>query len=111
MRDSLVGFGDADRAAVAFRALDVGTVRIEVLRQIVASREVSTADLMGELGFTRNGLTPHPRALASAGLIAERHATHPRGSGPITYWRANVDSVLTTLDAVVAHVTDLIDER
>lgn len=100
----LVGYGYDDAAALAYRALGATSTRVEILRLVLSSREVSTADVMNALGLSRNGVTRHLRELNADGLLCERHATHPRGSGPITYWSADADRVLDVLDSLVDHV-------
>ncbi|GGF21487.1 ArsR/SmtB family transcription factor [Subtercola lobariae] len=104
MSVSLVGHGDDYAAARAYRALGATSTRVEILRLVLASGEVSAAELMAALALTRNGVHHHLRALTDDGLLLERHTTHPRGSGPITYWRADPDEVLTMLEDLTAHV-------
>jgi DNA-binding transcriptional ArsR family regulator len=104
MLNSLVGYGDEVAAERVNRVLGVRATRVEILRLIVASSEASAAELMSETGLTRNGVIGHLRILTEEGLLIERHATHPRGSGPITYWRADVDEVLSVLDVFSMHV-------
>jgi predicted ArsR family transcriptional regulator len=88
----------------AHRALGTGATRIEILRFTIASGEVTSSQLMAELGLTRNGVRAHLVALTAEGLLIERHATHPRGCGPVTYWRADIDEVIAVMDALSEHV-------
>jgi predicted ArsR family transcriptional regulator len=78
--------------------LGVSPVRLEILRFVISKREVSVSAIMTELGMTRNGIRRHLDCLRESGLISERHTTHPRGAGPITYWRADENSVAYALD-------------
>ncbi|MGO2933145.1 ArsR/SmtB family transcription factor [Microbacterium sp.] len=81
------------------RALGVTRARIEVLRLALARHEVTAAELMDELGLSRSGLGRHLAILTDEGLLSERRATHPRGSGPVIYWIANADAVRAAIDA------------
>jgi predicted ArsR family transcriptional regulator len=94
---SLTGVGNDALAARSYRTLGASPVRIEILRLLLAAGELSAADLMAELGLTRNGVRRHLHALRQDGLLTERHTTHPRGSGPITYWGADPDEVIDVL--------------
>lgn len=80
------------------RAFGITRARIEVLR-CAQGREVSAAELMAELGLSRSGLERHLAILTAEGLLIERHATHPRGSGPIIYWTTDDEAVQRALDA------------
>ncbi|TIH33898.1 ArsR family transcriptional regulator [Subtercola vilae] len=84
---------DATDAELAVAGLGVSAARLEILRFILSKREVSVTAIMVEVGMTRNGVRRHLEALQHSGLISERRTTHPRGSGPITYFSANEDSV------------------
>jgi predicted ArsR family transcriptional regulator len=101
---SLVGFGDHDAAARAYDAFGILPLRIEIVRFALSRPEFSAADVMAEFGLTRNGALQHLRKLTDEGLLFERRCTHPRGSGPITYWRADADGVHDLLAALVDHV-------
>lgn len=46
----------------------------------------------------------HLRILSEVGLITKRKSTHPRGSGPITYWRADRNEVEVVLERFVHHL-------
>ncbi|WP_161580309.1 MULTISPECIES: ArsR/SmtB family transcription factor [Subtercola] len=82
----------------AYSGLGVSFSRLEILRIVLARTEVSSSTVMAEMGMTRNGVTRHLEALRNAGLISERRTTHPRGSGPITYWRADRGDVWDAVD-------------
>lgn len=81
------------------RALGVTRARIEVLRIALARGEVTANELMEELGLSRSGLGRHLAILTDEGLLSERRATHPRGSGPVIYWVANPAAVRAAIDA------------
>ncbi|WP_425562260.1 FaeA/PapI family transcriptional regulator [Leifsonia kafniensis] len=89
---------ESESSARIFRALSISPTRVEILRQIIDQQEVSTADIMSKFGLTRNGARSHLVSLSTEGLITYRRSTHPRGSGPITYWRPDVDEVALLLD-------------
>ena len=101
---SLVGLGDEIAAHRAYRGLGIASLRVEILRFIVSRSQVCTADVMREFGITRNGARLHLHGLSEQDLIVPRHATHPRGSGPITYWEADRDEVEDLFEAFAAHV-------
>jgi len=86
------------------RALGVTRARVEVLRMVLARGEVTAAELMDELGLSRSGVGHHLGILTKEGLLSERHATHPRGSGPIIYWTANTEAVKQALDAFTRRI-------
>jgi predicted ArsR family transcriptional regulator len=74
-------------------------VRIEIIRILVSHGEASIADLAAQLKLSRNGVKSHLSQLESEGVAARRQATHPRGSGPITYWRADIDEITEVFDS------------
>ncbi|CAN5248687.1 hypothetical protein BH09ACT6_BH09ACT6_26860 [soil metagenome] len=76
----------------------VSSVRLDIITALLAGGEVSDAALMDRFGLTRNGIRRHLKALEAQGIITGRHATHPRGSGPITYWRADAEELLLLID-------------
>lgn len=97
---SLVGLGDDIAAQRAYRGLGITSLRVELLRFVLSRPRVCTADAMQEFGITRNCAHHHLHALNSQGLLSALHTTHPRGSGPITYWSADeaeVEELFTTL--------------
>ena len=101
---SLVGFGDDESAARAYGALAILPLRVEILRFVLSRSEVSVADVMAEFGVTRNGALQHLKGLGDEGLLLARRCTHPRGSGPITYWRAYPDEVEALMQRLVGHI-------
>ncbi|UFS58121.1 ArsR/SmtB family transcription factor [Subtercola endophyticus] len=104
MIEPLIGFGDAAAADRACAALGITPTRIEILRVVLASGDVSASELALNLGLSRNGVLHHLRALTEGGLLRARHCTHPRGSGPITYWRADEQEVRSVLHDVDRHL-------
>lgn len=96
---------DFTYAEFGLRALGASPNRIEVLRLVLGAAEVTTADLMAELNLSRGGVLKHLDALADLGLVTARHTTHPRGSGPITYWRADEERVRDFLAAFSVYIT------
>ncbi|WP_431030927.1 ArsR/SmtB family transcription factor [Plantibacter sp. RU18] len=84
--------------------LGVRPARLALLRIVIANGEVTAQELMDALGMTRNGVGLHLKVLTDAGLLTERHATHPRGTGGIHYWSANVEIIRDTLDTLSASV-------
>lgn len=101
---SLIGHGDLEAAERACRVLCIAPLRIEILRFVLCRTEVSAATLMKEFGLTRNGALSHIKVLAEEDLLTQRRATHPRGSGPITYWRADRAGVQSVLETLTRHV-------
>ncbi|GGF30806.1 ArsR/SmtB family transcription factor [Subtercola lobariae] len=97
---------ESDELVIArsYQALGIKSVRVEILRYILSNGETCASDLMREFGLSRNGVLAHLRALTTAGLLHERHDTHPRGSGPITYWRADLEDASVVLDTLVDYV-------
>jgi predicted ArsR family transcriptional regulator len=78
---------DAYRASAA---LGVNQTRLDLIHLLVNNPQCSTNDLMMALDLTRNGVLTHLKALESMQLVSEKRETHPRGSGPITYWLADI---------------------
>lgn len=73
-----------------------------MLRAVIASTEATTAKLMELSGLTRSGVLGHLRIPARDGLVKGRRTTHPRGSGPITYWHAvseEIEDLMSNLSA------------
>lgn len=101
---SLLGLGDEASAARAFDSLAILPMRIEVLRLAMSQTEISTADVMQEFGVVRNCARQHLLELADECLLVARRTTHPRGSGPITYWRADRDQIEGLLDQFIVYV-------
>lgn len=104
MVKSLIGHGDDYAAQRAYRIIGLPSARLEILRFVLAFDEVSTAEIMQTLNMTRNGVLRHLEVLSSEGLIVNRRATHPRGAGPITYWRGDADEARGALEALTAHL-------
>jgi DNA-binding transcriptional ArsR family regulator len=101
---SLIGRGDSIAAERACRVIGATPTRLEVLRMIVAFEDISTAELIEALDLTRNGVLRHLKVLKSEGLISATRTTHPRGAGPITYWRADVDELGDVLESLSHHL-------
>jgi predicted ArsR family transcriptional regulator len=101
---SLLGFGDDYIAARAYSAFGISHRRVEILRFLMSRRESSVADLMCEFALTRNGALGHLKAMERQGLVSVRHSTHPRGAGPISYWRADTAAVRELLEGLLSHV-------
>ena len=107
MTESLLGESNDSIVALSYRALGIKPVRLEILRLILGRGETSAAQVMTEFNISRNGALLHLRSLTDAALLHERHDTHPRGSGPITYWRADADNASVMLDTVFDYVMAL----
>jgi len=101
---SLAGWGDESSAARAYDAFGMAPLRMEILRFALSRREISTADVMHEFGLTRNGALQHLKQLAGELLITSRRCTHPRGSGPVTYWSADRDEFDSLVESLLRHV-------
>lgn len=101
---SLVGLGDAASAARVYSALAIPSLPVEILRFVLSRREASTAEVMREFRITRNGARVHLLRLKRHDLLTTRHCTHPRGSGPITYWQADLPEIELLLGVFVDHV-------
>ncbi|PQZ55340.1 hypothetical protein CQ040_09910 [Microbacterium sp. MYb54] len=69
--------------------LDASRVRVDLLRLMLAHDELTAIELMDALELTRIGVGKHLNELTEAGLLIERRATHPRGTGGVIYWRAD----------------------
>jgi DNA-binding transcriptional ArsR family regulator len=91
---------DAQEWRAAGRALGIPDTRLAVIQLASCSDEVTAGELMRELRMTRNGVGRHLEALTRDGLLIERRATHPRGSGWITYWSLDADALRSALDAL-----------
>jgi len=102
---SLVGHGDPLAAARISRVFGANVLRLEITRYLVTRDETSTADVMREFGLSRNGALAHLRELDAEGIVVAVRHTHPRGSGPITYWRVDPDEVELALRTLVEHVS------
>lgn len=100
---SLAGIGDEDTACKAYDALGV-RLRDELLRFLVSQPEVSTARIMSEFGISRSGAVKHLRILSESGLVTKRRSTHPRGSGPITYWQADPAEVVVLMEGFLHYI-------
>jgi predicted ArsR family transcriptional regulator len=97
---SMIGWGDDHAIHRVYRAFAVSPTRIEILRFIFFRGDVSTSEIMVEVGLSRNGARVHLHALLAEGLLIKRHDTHPRGSGPITYWKPEVDQISDLLETL-----------
>ncbi len=101
---SLAGFGNDLLAARAYSVFAMVPLRAEILRFALSRPEVSTAEVMAELELTRNGALQHLKRLKEGGLLNARRSTHPRGSGPITYWKADRAEITTLFESFLRHV-------
>jgi predicted ArsR family transcriptional regulator len=101
---SLLGFGDELEATRVYDALGIAPLRIEILRLLLSRREASAADVMNEFGLTRNGALTHLKRLSADGILVSRSSTHPRGSGPITYWSVDRDALADLTDSLLNHL-------
>ena len=106
MLKKLIGHGDGATAALACRVLGATSLRIEILRALIASQQVSTAEVMEEFSLSRGQAMSHLKDLEQSGMLTKQRTTHPRGSGPITYWRPNADGVEDVLDSLFSHLLD-----
>jgi predicted ArsR family transcriptional regulator len=79
-------------------------MRSEILRFVTSADEVSVLEVMAELSLTRNGVVTHLRALEAEALGSSRRGTHPRGSGAITYWRADIAEIEDMCDDLTRHL-------
>lgn len=104
MSRSLMGYGNYVAAERACRIIGATPTRLEVLRMIVAFDDVSTSEIVDSLELTRNGVLRHLKVLEAEGLIVRTRTTHPRGAGPITYWRADVDQLDDVFESLSDHV-------
>jgi hypothetical protein len=95
---SLIGLGDEAFAAQAFETLGISPMRLEILRLAMSRPELSTADVMYEFDITRSCARQHLLGLTDGQLLLARRTTHPRGSGPITYWHADHGEIAQLLD-------------
>lgn len=86
------------------RALGVTRARVEVLRFALEKGEVTANELMTELEISRSGLQRHLVALTEEGMLSERHATHPRGRGPVIYWAADRGAIEQVLESFARHI-------
>ncbi|MFJ8896592.1 helix-turn-helix domain-containing protein [Leifsonia sp. NPDC102414] len=90
-----------------YALLGVQPIRAEILRVTLARHQVTAAELMEELDLTRNGVGKHLTELTNAGLLVERRATHPRGTGGIIYWSADraaiTNALLTLVGRILSH--------
>lgn len=85
-------------------ALGITESRLEILRILLSRHETTTAQLIRSTGLSMNGVRAHLRALVRCGLVEGRHATHPRGAGPITYWRAAADDTEDLMDQLCRYL-------
>ncbi|GGF33821.1 hypothetical protein GCM10011399_28740 [Subtercola lobariae] len=96
-----------DDTGRAFTALGVSNARVEILRAISRRGESPTSALMEDVGLSRNGLSRHLEVLRQSGFLSDRHATHPRGSGPITYWSLDSDGISDAIEALLTYISTL----
>lgn len=86
-------------------AIAATPARLRVLRVVMEHSEVTAKDVMAELNVSRTAVGYHLAALTAAGLIHERRATHPRGSGPVIYWAADRAVIGTLRDSLIEHLS------
>ena len=101
---SLIGTGDEHLAWSAYSALGISHRRVEILRFLLSREQTSVSQVMVEFGLTRNGVLGHLRAMQNGGLVSVRRSTHPRGAGPISYWKADTGAVSDLLEGLQLHV-------
>jgi len=101
---SLVGTGDEHLAWSAYSALGISHRRVEILRFLLSRERTSVSQVMAEFGLTRNGVLGHLRAMQQGGLISVSRTTHPRGAGPISYWKADTEAVFELMEGLQLHV-------
>lgn len=89
----------------ACAVLALTPARIETLRYVLDHEQVTAKDVMAATGLSRNATGNNLAALTQAGLLHERRATHPRGSGPIIYWSADRDVIHAARDVVFDHLS------
>lgn len=88
----------------ACEAIAATPARLRTLRVVMDHSEVTAKGVMAELNLSRSAAGYHLSALMAAGLIHERRATHPRGSGPVIYWAADRQAINALRDALVEHL-------
>ncbi|WP_316295681.1 ArsR/SmtB family transcription factor [Clavibacter michiganensis] len=93
---------DIDQACAAIAATPA---RLRTLRVVMDGTEVTAKSVGEALGISRNAAAYHLAGLAQAGLVGERHATHPRGSGPIVYWSARAEAIRDLRDVLFDHLS------
>ena len=101
---SLVGTGDEHLAWTAYLALGIPHTRVEILRYLLSREQASVSQVMAEFGLARNGVLGHLRVMQKGGLVSVSRKTHPRGSGPISYWKADTDAVSELLEGLRWHI-------
>ena len=101
---SLAGTGDEHLAWSAYLTLGISPRRVEILRFLLSREQTSVSQVMTEFGLTRNGVLGHLRAMQQGGLISVSRSTHPRGAGPISYWKADLCAVSKLLEGLQWHV-------
>ena len=96
---------DAARLDEACATLAATPARLRTLRVVMDGGEVTAKDVMHALGLTRSAVGYHLAALTEVGVIHERRATHPRGSGPLIYWSADREAIHDLRDTLIKHLT------
>ena len=89
----------------ACAAIAATPARLQTLRLVMNSAEVTAKDVMDALELSRTAAGYHLAALVEAGLIHERRATHPRGSGPVIYWAADLSAIHAVRDTLFQHLS------
>lgn len=79
--------------------------RLRTLRVVMDHDEVTAKDVMEELGLSRSAAGYHLAALVDARLVHERRATHPRGSGPVIYWKADRKAIHAVRETLFEHLS------
>lgn len=59
---------------------------------------------MEEFGLTGNGALLHLKCMMAEMILFERRCTHPRGSGPVTYWSVNRSEVESLIESLVDYL-------
>jgi DNA-binding transcriptional ArsR family regulator len=97
---------DSDaRFEAACATIAATPARLRTLRVVMDHAEVTAKDVMQALDLTRSAVGYHLAALTDAGVIHERRATHPRGSGPVIYWSADPEAVAALRDTLIEHLS------
>ncbi|GAA0991148.1 hypothetical protein GCM10009563_03220 [Subtercola frigoramans] len=91
----------------AYLALGASALRVEILTFVLTNASSSTAEIMTQFAITRNGALDHLRLLQRNGLVSAERRTHPRGSGPITYWSAEEGDVAVVLYDLIDYILGL----
>lgn len=86
-------------------AIGATPTRLRTLRYVMAHRDATANDIVEALGLSRSNVHHHLTALRDAGILHERRATHPRGSGPIIYWTVDQEHVHAIRNVLFEHLS------